>query len=111
MTLRRIVKLDTGSIPAGGFVDLTYAPEVDLKLKRIQVVETTAGAYSLVFMTFYIGDVPYFFPDVSSALFRFDHPQPIVFDLAHAKGVVVKFRVTNADTAARRLLIHLIYEE
>ena len=111
MTLRRIVKLDTGSISAGGFVDLTYAPEVDLKLKRIQVVETTANAYSVIFLTFYIGDVPYFFPDVCAAVLRFDHPQPIVFDLAHAKGVVVKFRVTNADTAARRLLIHLIYEE
>ena len=111
MTLRRIVRLDTGSISAGGFVDLTYAPEVDLKLKRIQVVETTAGAYSLLFLTFYVGDVPYFFPDACSAILRFDHPQPIVFDLAHPKGVVLKFRVTNADTAARRLLIHLIYEE
>ena len=111
MTLRRIVKLDSGSISAGGFVDLTYAPEVDLKLKRIQVVETTAGTYSLLFLTFYIGDVPYFFPDANAALFRFDHPQPVIFDLAHAKGVVLKFRVTNADTTARRLLIHLIYEE
>jgi len=111
MTLRRIVRLDTGSISAGGFVDVTYAPEVDLKLKYIEVVETTAAAYGLVFLTFYIGDVPYFFPDVSAALFRFDVPNPIVFDLAHAKGVILKLRVTNADTAARRLLIHLIYEE
>ena len=111
MTIRRIVRLDTGSVSAGGFVDLTYAPEVDLKLKTIRVVETAAGAYSLVFLTFYIGDVPYFFPDASAALFKFDVPQAIVFDLAHAKGVILKIRVTNADTAARRLLIHLIYEE
>ena len=111
MTLKRIVKLDTGSISAGGFVDLVYAPEVDLKLKRIECVETTAGAYSLIFLTFYIGDVPYFFPDASAALFQPLDPTPVVFDLAHPKGVYLKIRVTNADTAARRLIIHLIYEE
>ena len=111
MTLKRIVKLDTGSISAGGFVDLVYAPEVDLKLKRIVVVETTAGAYGLLFLTFYIGDVPFFFPDVSAALFQPRDLSPIVFDLAHPKGVYLKVRVTNADSAARRLLIHLIYEE
>ena len=111
MTLKRIVKLDTGSISAGGFVDLVYAPEVDLKLKRIVVVETTAGAYSLLFLTFYIGDVPFFFPDASAALFQPRELSPIVFDLAHNKGVYLKIRVTNADSAARRLVIHLIYEE
>ena len=111
MTLKRIVKLDTGSISAGGFVDLVYAPEVDLKLKRIECVETTAGAYSLIFLTFYIGDVPYFFPDASAALFQPLDPTPVVFDLAHPKGVYLKIRVTNADTVARRLIIHLIYEE
>ena len=111
MTLRRIARLDTGSISAGGFVDVTYAPEVDLKLKTIRVVETTADAYNLVFLTFYIGDVPYFFPDVSAAIFRYNNPEPIVLDLAHAKGVILKIRVTNADAVARRLLIHLVYEE
>ena len=111
MALRRVVKLDTGSLSAGSFIDLVYAPEVDLKLKRIECVETTAGAYSLIFLTFYIGDVPYFFPDVSAALFQPLDPSPIVFDLAHPKGVYLKVRVTNADSAARRLLIHLIYEE
>jgi hypothetical protein len=111
LTLRRIVKLDTGPISAGGFVDLVYAPEVDLKLKRIEVVETTVGAYSLIFLTFYIGDVPYFFPDVSAAIFQPLDPSPVIFDLAHNKGVYLKIRVTNADTATRRLIIHLIYEE
>jgi hypothetical protein len=105
------VKLDTGSLSAGSFVDLVYAPEVDLKLKRIECVETTAGVYSLLFLTFYIGDVPFFFPDVSAALFQPLDPSPIVFDLAHNKGVYLKIRVTNSDTVARRLLIHLIYEE
>jgi hypothetical protein len=111
LTLKRIVRLDTGPISAGGFVDLTYAPEVDLKLKRIEVVETTAGAYNLLFLTFYIGDVPFFFPDASAALFQPLDPSPIIFDLAHNKGVYLKIRVTNSDTATRRLIIHLIYEE
>ena len=111
MTLKRVVKLDTGSLSAGSFVDLVYAPEVDLKLKRIEVVETTANALNLLFMTFYLVDVPFFFPDVSAALFQPLDPSPIVFDLAHNKGVYLKIRVTNSDTAARRLIIHLIYEE
>jgi len=111
VTLKRIVKLDTGSLSAGSFIDLVYAPEVDLKLKRIEVVETTAGAYSLLFLTFYMGDVPFFFPDVSAALFQPLKPSLIVFDIAHPKGVYLKIRVTNADSAARRLVIHLIYEE
>lgn len=111
MALRRIVRLDTGSLSAGAFTDLTYAPEVDLKLKRIAVVETTAGAYSLVFLNLYIGDVPFIFPDASAAVFRFDNPNLPTLDLAHAKGVYLKIRVTNSDTAGRRLLIHLMYEE
>jgi len=111
VTLKRIVKLDTGPLSAGSFADLVYAPEVDLKLKRIECVEATAGAYSLIFLTFYIGDVPFFFPDASAALFQPLDPSPINLDLAHPKGVYLKIRVTNADSTTRRLLIHLIYEE
>jgi len=111
VTLKRIVKLDTGSLSAGSFVDLVYAPEVDLKLKRIEVVETTANAFNMLFMTFYLGDVPFFFPDVSAALFQPLDAYPIIFDLAHPKGVYLKIRVTNTDSTTRRLVIHLIYEE
>ncbi len=111
MTLKRIVTLDTGSISAGGFVDVWYAPEVNLKLKRVIVVETTANATSLIFMTFYLGDVPFFFPNVNANLLRHDVPVPIIFDLTHSAGVKLTMRVTNSDSAARRLLIHLIYEE
>jgi hypothetical protein len=111
VTLKRIVKLDTGLLGAGSFVDLVYAPEVDLKLKCVKVVETTAGAYSLIFLTFYIGDAPFFFPDVSATLFQPLDPSPTIFDLAHPKGVYLKIRVTNSDTTTRRLLIHLIYED
>ncbi len=111
MVLKRIVTLDTGSISAGSFVDVWYAPEVNLKLKRVIVVETTANATSLVFMTFYMGDVPFFFPNVSATLFGHDVPEPIIFDLTHSAGVKLTMRVTNTDSAARRLLIHLVYEE
>jgi hypothetical protein len=55
--------------------------------------------------------VPFFFPDVSVALFQPLDAMPIIFDLAHPKGVYLKIRVTNSDTSARRLIIHLIYEE
>ena len=111
MVLKRVVKLDTGSIPAGSFVDLSYAPEVNLRLKRMICVETTAMALRPITMSFYLGDVPYFFPDSSAALFDPAVPQPIVFDLVHSAGVKLVMRVTNTDTTARRLLVHLVYEE
>jgi hypothetical protein len=111
VVLKRVVTLDTGSIPAGGFVDVWYAPEVNLRLKRIIVVETTADATNLIFMTFYLGDVPFFFPNISASLLRHDVPVPIVFDLTHPAGVKLTMRITNSDSAARRVLIHLVYEE
>lgn len=111
MTLKRIVVKDTGSIAAGSYIDIDYAPEVNLKLKRIVAVETTAGALSLLFATFYLGDVPYFFPNVSLKLFDPANPEPVVFDLMHSAAVKLTMRITNNDTAARRVLIHFIYEE
>jgi len=111
VVLKRIVVLDTGSISAGGFIDVSYAPEVNLKLKRIIAVETTANALSLLFATFYIGDVPYFYPNISLKLFDLANPTPITFDLVHSAGVKLIMRITNADSSARRVLLHLIYEE
>jgi hypothetical protein len=111
VVLKRVVVQDTGSISAGGFIDVSYAPEVNLKLKRIIAVETTANALSLLFATFYIGDVPYFFPNVSLKLFDPANPTPIVFDLMHSAGVKLTMRVTNSDTSARRVLLHFVYEE
>jgi hypothetical protein len=111
VVLKRIVVQDTGSISAGGFIDVSYAPEVNLKLKRIIAVETTAGALSLLFATFYIGDVPYFFPNVSLRLFDPAIPTPITFDLVHSAGVKLTMRITNSDSAARRVLLHFVYEE
>ena len=111
MVLRRIVVKDTGSIAAGYHADIDYAPEVNLKLKRIMAVETTAGALSLLFATFYLGDVPYFSPNVSLKIFDPANPEPIVFDLMHNAGVKLTMRITNNDSAARRVLIHFIYEE
>jgi len=111
MSLKRIVVKDTGSIPAGNYVDIDYAPEVNLRLKRIIAVETTANALSLLFATFYIGDVPYFFPNVSLKLFDPANPGPIIFDLVHSAGVKLTMRITNNDSAARRVLLHFVYEE
>jgi len=111
MPLRRVVKLDTGSIAAGGFKDLDYAPEVNLRLKRIQAVEVAAGDYANVFLTLYMGDQPIFSPDAALAVLKFDHPQPLIFDLVHVAGVKLITRVTNTAGAARRVILHLIYEE
>jgi len=111
VTLKRIVVLDTGSISAGSFVDVSYAPEINLKLKRIIAIETTADAPNLVFMTFYMGDVPYFYPNASAGIFHLRNLEPVIFDLMHSAGVKLTMRITNSDSAARRLLIHLVYEE
>lgn len=111
MALKRIVVKDTGSISAGGYVDIDYAPEVNLKLKRIIAVETTASALSLLFATFYLGDVPYFFPNTSLKLFDPANPEPIIFDLMHSAGVKLTMRITNNDSSTRRVLLHFVYEE
>jgi hypothetical protein len=110
MALNRVVKLDTDTIPAGGYKDLKYSPEVDLTLKQIQAVEVTAGDYVNVFTSLYLGDNPIFRPDAALAILKFDHPNPLNFDLRHNKGVDLNFRVTNTATAARRVIFHLIYE-
>jgi hypothetical protein len=104
------VKLDTESIPAGGYKDLNYSPEVDLKLKQIQVVEITAGDYNNIFLTLYLAGDPIFQPDVNASILKFDNPNLPVFDLDHVKGDKLITRVTNIAAAARRLIIHLIYE-
>jgi hypothetical protein len=111
MVLKRIVVKDTGTISPGSFADIDYAPEVSLRLKRIIAVETTANALSLLFATFYIGDAPYFFPNASLKLFDPANPEPIIFDLMHSAGVKLIMRITNNDTAARRVLVHFVYEE
>jgi len=111
VTLKRIVVKDTGSISAGSYVDIDYAPEVTLKLKRVVAVETTANALSLLFATFYIGDVPYFFPNVSLKVFDPANPTPVIFDLTHPAGAKLIMRITNNDSTARRVLLHFIYEE
>jgi hypothetical protein len=111
VALRRIVRLDSGDIPAGGFKDLDYAPETNLKLRRIIAVETTAGVYRLLFVRIQMGDIPLTSPDISAELLRPDLANPIVFDLVHVAGVKLIFRITNADTATRRLHLHLVYED
>ncbi|MCC6014121.1 MAG: hypothetical protein LM564_00260 [Desulfurococcaceae archaeon] len=111
MALKRIVAKDTGSIPAGGFVDIDYAPEVNLRLKRIIAVELTGGVLAPLFATFYLGDVPYFFPNVSLKIFDPANPEPIIFDLVHSAGVKITMRITNNDSTTRRVLLHLVYEE
>jgi hypothetical protein len=111
MVLKRIVVRDTGSIAPGSFADIEYAPEVNLRLRRIVAIETTANALSLLFATLYIGDVPYFFPNVSLKLFDPANPEPIIFDLVHPAGVKLTMRITNNDSQARRVLLHFIYEE
>lgn len=111
MALRRIVRLDSGDLGAGAFKDFDYAPEVNLRLKRIIAVEATAAAYRLVFVRIQMGDVPLTSPDISAELLRPDIAQPIVFDLVHVAGVKLIFRITNADTTTRRVHLHLVYEE
>ncbi|MEM4844525.1 MAG: hypothetical protein QXV81_08155 [Ignisphaera sp.] len=110
MPIKRIVKLDTGSLSAGSFVDLTYAPEVNLTIKKIIAVEATGASINNVLSTFYIGDVPYFMPDVSLAIFHPSNLHNPDIDLVLPAGVRLTMRVTNNETAARRVLIHLICE-
>jgi hypothetical protein len=106
-----IRKLDTGSIPAGGYVDIVHAEPVDVKLKKIQIVEATGASVNNVVMTLYVGDVPIVLPDVSAAVFVGPYEQLLELNVEIKAGVKITMRVTNNETAARRLYIHLIYEK
>jgi len=111
MPLKRIVKIDTDTIPAGGFKDIVYAPETNLRIKKIIAVEASGNPLNNVHATLYIGDVPYAFPDVSLAVFspaNFHNPD---IDLVLAAGQKLVMRVTNNESAARRIFIYLICVE
>ena len=106
----RIRVIDTGSISAGGFVDYSAAEEVDLVLKKILIVEATGATINSVLLTFNLGDTPFFRPNVSAMIFHPSSPNVPELNLDVPKGIKVNGRVTNNETAARRLYIHLIYE-
>ena len=110
MALKRVVLIDTGNISSGSYTDVSYAPEVDLTLNKVYAVETTSGALSLLFATFYLADEPFFAPNASLKLFDPANSEPITFNLVHKNGTKLSMRITNSDTATRRVLIHLVYE-
>jgi len=111
MPLKRIVKLATGSIPAGGFVDIRYAPEVSLRIKKIIAVEASGNPLNNVHATLYIGDVPYAFPDVSLAVFSPANLHNPDIDLVLPAGVNLTMRVTNSSSSAVSVFIYLICVE
>ena len=106
----RIRVIDTGSIAAGGYYDYSCAEEVDLLLKKILVVEATGATINSVMMTFNLGDTPFFRPNISAAILHPSNPNVPELNLDVPKGIKVNGRVTNNESAARRLYIHLIYE-
>ena len=81
MALKRIIRLSAGKISANGQVDVKHTPEVNLVLKRIIVVEETGASVNKVFATLYLGEDPYFSPDVSLALFLPNNPAPIELNI------------------------------
>ena len=110
MTFNRIRVIDTGSISAGGYVDFSQAEEIDLVLKKILINEATGATVNNVVLTLFLGDTPLFRPNVSAAIFSPQNPTVPELNLSVAKGIKVNGRVTNNESAARRLFIHLIYE-
>jgi hypothetical protein len=110
MPFNRIRVIDTGSISAGGYVDFSQAEEVNLTLKKVFIIEATGATMNNVVLTLNLGDTPFFRPNASAALFHPSNPSVIELNLPVAAGVKVNGRVTNNESAARRLFIHLVYE-
>jgi len=111
MALKRIVKLATGSISAGSFVDVWYAPEVNLKIRKIIAIEASGASLNNVHATFYIGDMPYAMPDVSLAVFSPTNLHNPEINLVLSAGVKLSMRVTNNSSSAVSVFIYLICEE
>lgn len=110
MPLKRIVRLDTGVISSKSYKDVWYAPETNLVIKKIVAVEAGGNSLDQVYTTLYIGDVPYFFPDASLALFTSTSLHNPELNLTLPAGVKLTMRVSNDYETERRVLIHLICE-
>jgi hypothetical protein len=110
MAFNRIRVIDTGSISAGGYADFSQAEEIDLTLKKILIVETSGATVGKVVLTFNLGDTPLFRPNACAALFSPSNPNVPELNLSVAKGIKINGRVTNNESGARNLLIHLVYE-
>jgi len=108
MPLKRIVKIATGTIPAGSFVDVWYAPEVNLKIHKILAVEASGAALNNVHATLYFGDVPYAYPDVSLAVFSPTNLHNPDIDLVLPAGTKLTMRITNNTSSAVNVFIYLI---
>jgi len=111
MAFDRIRMIDTGDISAGGYVDFSQAEEVDLTLKRVFVVEASGASVNNVVMTIHVGDQPLVRPNVSAAVFDPSNPLNPELNIPVPKGTKVNGRVTNNESASRRLYIHLVYEK
>jgi hypothetical protein len=61
-------------------------------------------------LTFNVGDVPYFRPNASAAVFDPSNPLNPELNIEVKKGVKVSGRVTNNTAASVQCYIHLVYE-
>jgi len=111
MAFDRIRKIDTGSIAAGGTFDFVQSEEVDLVLRKVVIVEATNASIYSVLLTLNVAEQPLLRPDACAAIFLPSNPQVPEFDVDVPKGTKVNGRVTNNESAARRLFIHLFYEK
>lgn len=110
MPVKRIVRLDTGSLATGAFIDITYSPEVNLMITKIVVIEAGGNTVNNVMLTFYVADTPILTPDASAALFATTSLHNPDLKVLLQSGVRLTMRVTNNESTTRRLYIHLISE-
>lgn len=111
MALKRIVRIEVEDIPAGSFKDFKYAPEIDLNIKKIVVVDAYGNPLNNVYATIKFGDDPITYPDVSLSLFSptsFANPD---IDKVLKASVFLNGRITNASNATVKPLIMLICTE
>jgi len=111
VALKRIVRIEIEDIPAGSFKDYKYAPEVDLNIKKIVVVDAYGGSLNNVYATIKFGDEPITYPDVSLALFDPKNPANPDIDRVLKASVFLNGRITNASNSTVKPVIMLICTE
>ena len=109
MTLKFKTLSDT--IAAGAQSTVSWAPEKDVHIRKILVVEQSATTLTNVHIQIMVSDVPYTRTTVPASIFNVPFSQAPPFDLVLPKGVKLELTTTNSTAGSITLYYILAYEE
>lgn len=109
MTLKFKTLSDT--IAAGAQSTVSWAPERDVHIRKLLIVEQGGAALQNVHVQIMVSDVPYTRTTVPAHIFAQYYNQVPPFDLVLPKGVKIEFKTTNSTASSVTLYYVIAYEE